>query len=144
LFWTALLAHIYLTFAQPLPDDDRIREFAERYRITSSLEVLAIAATGIIFSLFVLFRRARWAAIALMWLAGFVLWRWYLSGLSYLFRPPLGDGTVGRAASTWWRLYSPLLGWHILKVTMLLLSIIIWPFIYARLSRDRRGHAAVA
>src|ERR1039457_3766752 len=142
LFWAALLIHVYLAFVQPLPDDDRVRQFAERYRITSSLQVMAIVADGVTFSLLVWLRRAAWAAIALTCLAVFVLWRWYFAGLPGFFRPPLGDGSLERASSLWWRLHGPMLGWHIAKVTLLVLSVVVWPFVYARLAREQREHDA--
>jgi len=135
LFWAALLLHVYQSFIQPLPDDDRARQFAERYRITSSIQVIVIVIAGVTFSLLVWLRRAAWAAIALTCLAVFVLWKWYLAGLPGLFRSPLGDGTLERATSIWWRLHESLLVLHIAKVTLLMLSAVIWPFVYARLAK---------
>jgi len=131
-----------MSFAEPLPDDDRVRQFADRYRITSSLQVMAIVIAGVTFSLLVWLRRAAWAAIALTCLAVFVLWRWYIAELPLLFRSPLGDGSLKRAASMWWRLHGTLLGWHIAKLTLLLLSAIVWPLAYARLTREQKAHDA--
>jgi hypothetical protein len=139
-FWAALLIHIYWMFAQPLPDDDRIRQFAERYRITSSLELFVIVAVGITFSLLSWLRRAGWAALVVACLAAFTFWRMYLQGLPYFFRPPLGDGTFERAFAVWWRLHSPMLAWHIVKAVLLILSAVTWTFVYVRLSREQKVH----
>ena len=141
-FWAALLVHVYLMLAQPLPEDDRVREFAERYRITASLELSVTVAIGITFSLLSWLRRAGWAALVVACLAAATFWRMYLSGLLGCFLPPLGDGTLEHAMAVWWRLYSPSLGWYLLKAMLLLVSIVTWIFVYVRLSREQKGYAA--
>jgi len=141
-FWAALLIQVYWMFAAPLPDDDRVRLFAERYRITASLELVVTVAVGIAFSLLAWLRRASWAAVIVVCLAAVTLWRWYLSNLPAFFRPPLGDGTFEHAVSVWWRLHSPSLGWYLLQAALLILSVIVRSFVYARLSSEHRIHAA--
>lgn len=140
-FWAALLLHIYVTFATPLPDHETVRGFAERYRITSSLQILAVAIPGIVLSLWVWLQRSTWAAIALACLAAATFWWMYISGVTVLFRPPLGDGSLGGAFHGWWRLHGPAIGWHVAKISLLVASVITWLIVYARLSRE--GHDVV-
>jgi hypothetical protein len=68
-FWAALLLHIYALFTEPLPDDQTVRRFAERYRITSSLHLLAFVLPGVALSLWAWLRRSSSAAVALAFVA---------------------------------------------------------------------------
>ena len=140
-FWAIQLIHIYWMFSQPLPDDPHLQQWAEHYRITSSLELAATVAVGIVFSLLSWILRATWAAIIMTCLSALVLWRVYLSSFIDVFRPPLGDGTFERATQIWWKLYSPLLGWHCFRFAALAISIAIWIFVTIKLSREQKIRA---
>ena len=135
-FWATLLLHIYALFTEPLPDHETVRRFAERYRVTSSLQLLAFVLPGIALSLWVWLRRSAWAAVALACVAAAAFWWMYASGVSVYFRPPLGDGSFGGALDGWWRLHSSAIGWHVAKISLLIASVVAWLIVYARLSRE--------
>src|SRR5262245_42830507 len=66
-FWTLLLIQIPLLWNVPLPEPgpDHVREFAQHYRVTASLELLAFVAASITFSALMWARPRRWVALVL-------------------------------------------------------------------------------
>ncbi len=90
-FWTLLLIQIPLLWNIPLPEPgpDHVRDFAQRYRVTVSLELLAFVAASLALSV-AMWRRPRpWIALGLCCIALLFFYRMHLAGLSVLFRRPV-------------------------------------------------------
>lgn len=138
LFWVSMSVHIYWTFSTPLPADERIRAFAEKYRVTSSVHLLAFMLAGIALSVWAWLRRSAFAAAAMACLMGAALWWMYLAGSSIYFRPPLGDGTFGKALHSWLHIQSSQLPWHLCKLVFLVSAVPAWLFVFTKLSAERR------
>ena len=134
-FWTLLLIQIPLLWSIPLPEPgpDHVREFAQHYRIAASLELLAFVTASIIFSAFMWVRPKRWLALVLACIAILFLYRMNLAGLSVLFRPPAGDGSVVGAMRGWWHFNG---NWWLIRLPLLLTCIIAWLVIYAGLPKQ--------
>lgn len=134
-FWALLLIQIPLLWnvALPEPGPDHVREFAQHYRITASLELSAFVAASITFSALMWLRPRRWVALVLACIAVLFFYRMNLAGLSVLFRPPAGDGSVLGAMRSWWQFNG---NWWLVRLPLLLTCIIAWFVIYAGLSKQ--------
>jgi hypothetical protein len=142
--WAALLVvPLYSSWTAPLPDNPRIKAFAEEFRITTTLETLAFFVSGVFLSLWAWVRRSSPAALAVAFTAAGALWWSQLSSAGIFFRAPLGDGTISGALQGWWRLHRPSIGIHSARILFFLVSIIVWSFVSFRLSSSRARKSQV-
>ncbi len=134
-FWGILLVQIPLLWSVPLPEPaaDHVSEFAQRYRVTASLELFAFIAASVALSVLMWLRPKAWTAITLACLGAAFFWRMHVSGLSVLFRPPVGDGSLLGALHGWWQFNGHWL--TLARLPLLISCIVAWLIIYARLSR---------
>lgn len=134
-FWALMLVQIPLLWnvALPEPGPDHVREFAQRYRVTESLELLAFVGASLALSVVMWLRPRNWAALGLGCIAAIFLYRMYIASLSVFFNPPTGDGSFMGALQGWWHFNGNL--W-LLRLPLLLSCIVAWLVIYARLSRQ--------
>jgi hypothetical protein len=135
LFWMFLLIQIPLLWNVPLPEPgpDHVREFAQHYRVSASLELLAFVAASVTFSALMWARPRRWIALVLACIAILFFYRMHVSGLSVLFRPPAGDGSLVGAMRSWWHFNG---NWWLIRLPLLLTCIIAWFVVYVGLSKQ--------
>lgn len=134
-FWALLLIQIPLIWNIPLPEPgpDHVREFAQRYRVTASLELVAFVGAGLALSIVMWRRPKRWVALGLCCIALLFFYRMHLAGLSVLFRPPVGDGSLMGALRGWWHFNG---NWWLLRLPLLLSFIVVWLVVYVQLSKQ--------
>jgi hypothetical protein len=133
IFWIGCLAHqiywlftVYEATAEHPEMADFIRSFLGGYGVSSSLQTLITVGVGVALSALVFIRPSRWAALGLSILALVVFWLTFLSGISFHFHPPRGDGSLHTAMVSWWRLYSPMIVVHAIKFIFLIASVVFW------------------
>jgi hypothetical protein len=136
IFWALLLVQIPLLWSIPLPESgpDHVREFAQHYRVTASLELCAFVVASLALSVAMWVRPRRWVALGLGCIAVIFLYRMHLAGVSVLFRPPAGDGSLVGAMRGWWQFNG---NWWLIRLPLLLTCIVAWFVIYAGLSKQR-------
>jgi hypothetical protein len=133
LFWLGCLAHqvywlftVYEATAENPEMADFIRSFLGDYGVSSSLQTLITVGVGVALSILVFIRPSQWAALGLSALALVVFWLTFLSGISFHFHPPRGDGSMHAAMLSWWRLHSPMIVVHAIKFIFLVASVVFW------------------
>jgi hypothetical protein len=109
-----------------------VREFAERYRITASLELLGYSSANVALSVLMWVRPRSWVAITLACLVSAFFWKHYISPLSIFFRRPAGEGS--RQRTGWWRFNGR---WpQLVKQPLMACFAFAWLFIFIRLSKQ--------
>jgi hypothetical protein len=119
-----------------------IRSFLGGYGVSSSLQTLIIVGLGISFSRIVIARPYWWATLGMSILALVVFWLTFLSGISFHFQAPRGDGSLHAAVESWWKLYSPMIVLHGVKFVFLSASAVFWilAWQFVRLNKRSATH----
>ena len=141
-FWLFKLwqqcAFVLHTIQSP-PDHPTVARFAQRYIVTSSAELAAFLVAAVTFGALLCWRRAAWAAAALALVSGFAVWRYFFAGMDVLFRPPLGDGTIGGAVSAHLKLTSERWFTSSIQTVLLFALVFLWVICFRRLQAANRN-----
>ena len=118
------------------------------------LQLVVIVSAGVALSLLVGLRRKRWAAVALACLACFACWHWYRFNFEQIWVGYLGTGngwvdklgfifsTPQRSTGIGIPLPSLLVLLSCVKALFIFVSLLFWPVVYVRLSRELDAKAA--
>ncbi|MGI8603708.1 MAG: hypothetical protein ACR2OZ_12015 [Verrucomicrobiales bacterium] len=141
-FWLFMLwqqSAFVLHSLQSPPDHPTVARFAQRYIVTSSAELAAFLFAALAFGTLLYWLRASWAAAALTLISILAVWRYFLAGTSILFRPPLGDGTLGGAFAAQSRLVSERWFSFSVQTVLLFALVILWVICFCRLYAANRN-----
>lgn len=141
-FWLFMLwqqGTFVLRTIQSPPDHPTVARFAQRYIVTSSAELAAFLAAVLVFGALLYTRRAASAAAGLALVSCIALWRYFFAGMEVLFRPPLGDGTIGGAVSAQLRLASERWFTFSIQTVLLFALVFLWVICFRRLYAANRG-----
>jgi hypothetical protein len=142
MIWQQCAAVLHII--QSPPANRTVARFAQDYIVTSSRELAAFLLAVLIFGALLCWRRAAWAAAALALVSGLAVWRYFFAGMSVLFRPPFGDGTIGGAVSAQLRLVSERSFAYSVQTVLLFALVFLWVICFYRLHAADRNFKPTA
>jgi hypothetical protein len=134
-FWLFdLLQSVMLAF-RALPGEPWIATFTARYAAIALIECALFTMSAIVLSWFVLKYRWRFGAFLMVSLFVVFVWRSYLSGASFYFGPPLGDGSLLGAWHAYLVVLWPRIEFHVLRLTALVALAGWWCLVFFRIRK---------